>query len=107
MRVPINVVTIFNQDPSKQCEVLTANYEAIAMPKALPQMRERFSFIQSIKLSSSYQLTVDGRSGERDRSRFACCQIEGEVVSIALVHHFHTQVGAVQDVCPGTHYTTL
>ena len=34
-------------------------------------------------------------------------QVEGEVVSVALVHYFHTQVGAVDDIGPGANHTTL
>jgi len=45
-------------------------------------------------------LAVDGRSFRRS-------QVEGEVVSVALVHNFHTQVGAVDHVSPGVDDTTL
>ena len=34
-------------------------------------------------------------------------QVEGEVVSVALVHNFHTQTSAVQHICPGVEHTTL
>merc|ERR1712100_480945 len=34
-------------------------------------------------------------------------QVEGEVVSVALVHHFHAQAGTVEDVSPGVQSTTL
>ena len=31
----------------------------------------------------------------------------GEVVSVALVHHFHAEAGTVEDVSPGVQNTTL
>merc|ERR1712100_63002 len=31
----------------------------------------------------------------------------GEVVSVALVHHFHAEAGTVEDVSPGVQHTTL
>jgi hypothetical protein len=34
-------------------------------------------------------------------------QVQREVVRITLVHHFHTQVGAVDHVSPGANHTTL
>src|SRR6476469_2297628 len=60
-----------------------------------------------VLLETSGRLTVDGRSGQRYRSSFASSQVEGEVVSVALVHHFHTQVRTVQHVCPGANHLTL
>src|SRR6476469_580296 len=60
-----------------------------------------------VLLETSGRLTVDGRSGQRYRSSFASSQVEGEVVSVALVHHFHTQVRTVQYVCPGANHLTL
>jgi len=48
------------------------------------------------------KLTIDSRSRYR-HSR----QIQGEVVGIALVHHFHTQVGTVDHISPARHHTTL
>jgi hypothetical protein len=52
-------------------------------------------------------LTVDSRRRNRHGGDFARCQIQGEVVSIPLVHHFHTQVGTVQHIRPGAYHTTL
>ena len=34
-------------------------------------------------------------------------EVEREVVSITLVHNFHTQTSAVENVCPGVEHTTL
>jgi len=61
----------------------------------------------SMKLCVDGKLRVDGRRSKSNRSSFASCQIEWEVVSVALVHYFHAQVGAVQYICPRTNHTTL
>ena len=40
-------------------------------------------------------------------SGLSSSQVEGEVVSIALVHHFHAEVGAVQHISPGVQDAAL
>ena len=45
--------------------------------------------------------SADGRSLQSHRSGLSSSQVEGEVVSVALVHHFHAEVGAVQHISPG------
>ena len=45
--------------------------------------------------------STDGRSGQSHGDGLSSSQVEGEVVSIALVHHFHAQASTVQDVSPG------
>lgn len=58
-------------------------------------------------LAKSYELAIDNRRGERNRSSNTSSQVEGEVVSITLVHDFKAQVGAVENICPSTNHTTL
>ena len=41
------------------------------------------------------------------RSGLSSSEVEWEVVSITLVHNFHTQTSAVEYVCPGVQNTTL
>jgi hypothetical protein len=53
------------------------------------------------------QLAIDGRSAQGNRSSFTSRQVKREVVSIALVHHFHTQVGAVDHISPGVDHAAL
>ena len=50
---------------------------------------------------------MDGRSREGDRCRVSRCQVQREVVSIPLVHHFHAQVRPVDHIRPGANYPTL
>jgi len=38
---------------------------------------------------------------------FYSSEVEGEVVSVTLVHYFHTEVSTVDDVSPCVNYTTL
>jgi hypothetical protein len=45
-------------------------------------------------------LAIDGR-------RFHSRQVKREVVRVTLMHHFHPQVGTVDDVRPGIDDTTL
>ena len=45
--------------------------------------------------------SADGGSLQSHGGGLSCGQIQGEVVSVALMHHFHTQVGAVENVGPG------
>merc|ERR1711943_164722 len=44
---------------------------------------------------------------ESHGSGLSSSQVEGEVVSIALVHHFHAEVGAVQHISPGVQDAAL
>ena len=52
-------------------------------------------------------ISTNRRCGECHRSRLSSSKIQWEVVSVALVHHFHTQTSAVEYVCPGVQNTTL
>jgi hypothetical protein len=71
--------------------------------KKAPRKR---SFFVLFKNQSS-RLTVDSRSRHCDRCYINSSQVEREVVSVALVHYFHTQVSAVDYVCPARYYTSL
>jgi hypothetical protein len=71
------------------------------MPKA-PPLGEAL-----IQVKTETELSVDLGSSQSNRSCLTSSQVEGEVVSIALVHHFHTQVSPVEDVGPSADYTTL
>ena len=51
--------------------------------------------------------SADRRSGQRHGGVGGSSQIEREVVSVALVHHFHTQTSAVQHISPGVDHTAL
>ena len=51
--------------------------------------------------------STDGRSGECHRGGLSSSEIQGEVVSITLVHDFHTQTSTVEDICPGVDHFTL
>ena len=57
-------------------------------------------------MSCNRQSTDSGCS-QCHRSGLSSSKVEGEVVSVALVHHFHTQTSAVENVCPGVEHTTL
>ena len=52
-------------------------------------------------------LAVDRRSNHCYWGDSTSGQIEGEVVSVALVHNFHTQVSAVDDISPSVDDATL
>jgi hypothetical protein len=52
-------------------------------------------------------LSTDARSSESNRSVLSSSKVKREVVSVTLVHDFHTQTSAVQNVCPSVEYTTL
>jgi hypothetical protein len=67
-------------------------------------LREEWTF--SLDLNQR-KLTVDGRSNESNRSSFASSQVKWEVVSVTLMHDFHPEVSAVQNVSPGVDDTTL
>ena len=58
-------------------------------------------FIQFLDIST------DSRCGESNRGAFSSGKVEWEVVCVTLVHHFHTQVGTVQNISPGVEDTTL
>ena len=51
--------------------------------------------------------STDCRCLECHRSGLSSCQVEGEVMSVALVHHFHAEAGTVQHVGPGVQDATL
>ena len=46
-------------------------------------------------------VSTDARSGECHRSGLSSSKVEGEVVSITLVHHFHAKTSTIEDICPG------
>jgi hypothetical protein len=52
-------------------------------------------------------ISAYGRCGECYRSRLSSSEIQWEVVSVTLVHDFHTEVSTVKNVCPGVQDTTL
>ena len=58
-------------------------------------------------LNQKLNLAVDGRSNHCYWGDFTGGQVEGEVVSVALVHDFHTQVSAVDDISPSVDDATL
>ena len=58
-------------------------------------------------LNQKLNLAVDGRSNHCYWGDFTGGQVEGEVVSVALVHDFHTQVSAVDDISPSVDNATL
>jgi len=51
--------------------------------------------------------STDGRSLQSHRSGLSSSQVEGEVVSVALVHHFHAEAGTVQHISPGVQDAAL
>lgn len=51
--------------------------------------------------------SADGRGCQSHGGGFCGGQIEGEVMSIALVHHFHAEAGTVEHIGPGVHHPTL
>merc|ERR1712159_953521 len=51
--------------------------------------------------------SADGRCLQSHGSGLSSSQVEGEVVSVALVHHFHAEVGAVQHISPGVQDAAL
>ena len=58
--------------------------------------------------SLSYSVYINRcRCGECHRSGLSSSEVEWEVVSVTLVHNFHTQTSAVEYVCPGVEHTTL
>ncbi len=69
--------------------------------KSAPISRSAF------RLSQVKKLTVDRRSNQSNWCGFASGQVKWEVVSVALVHDFHTQVSAVDDISPCVDYATL
>ena len=52
-------------------------------------------------------VSTDSRCLECYRSRLSSSKVKWEVVSITLVHNFHTQTSTVENVCPGVQNTTL
>ena len=61
-----------------------------------PPMNLLFSFV-----------STDSRSGESNRGAFSSSKVEREVVSVALVHDFHAQTSAVENVCPSVDHFAL
>ena len=62
------------------------------------------------KVSLIYVLdfkSTDRRGGECHRSGLSSNRVEGEVVSVALMHDFHTETSTVENVCPGVQDFTL
>ena len=57
----------------------------------------------SLRLSQS----TDGGSLQSHRSGLDSSQVEGEVVSVALMHHFHAEAGTVQHISPGVQDAAL
>ena len=58
-------------------------------------------------MTTRFHLSSDSRSGKSNRSGLSSSEIEGEVVSVTLVHYFHTQSSAVKYVCPGVQDSAL
>ena len=52
-------------------------------------------------------ISTDSRSSQSDWGGLSSSQVEGEVVSVALVHHFHAEAGTVQLISPGVQDTAL
>ena len=52
-------------------------------------------------------LSSDRRCGECYRCRLSSSKVKWEVVGVTLMHNFHTQTSAVQNICPGVQHTTL
>jgi hypothetical protein len=78
--------------------------------KAPSEVESAFLSIVETRYTASEvteRLSVDRRSTQCNRSNFTTSQIEREVVSVTLVHNFHTQVSAVDDVCPSVDDATL
>jgi hypothetical protein len=61
-----------------------------------PLLYQIFSFI-----------STNCRCSECNRSGLSSSKVEREVVSITLVHDFHTQTSTVKNVCPSVEDTTL
>ena len=57
-----------------------------------------------LKMNYLKTLAIDSRSTQSHRSNFSTSQVEREVVSVALVHYFHTQTSAVDDVSPSANH---
>ena len=53
------------------------------------------------------RLSTDRRCSQSDRSGLCSSEIQWEVVSVTLVHHFHTKTSTVQNVCPSVEDMTL
>ena len=51
--------------------------------------------------------SMDSQNLADDFRSLGDSQVEGEVASIALVHHVHTQVGPVDHISPGANHPTL
>ena len=52
-------------------------------------------------------LSADRRSSQGHRCGLSCRKIEREVMGVSLVHDFHSESGAVEDVGPGVEHSSL
>ena len=52
-------------------------------------------------------ISTDRRCGQGHRCGLSSRKIQGEVVSVALVHDFHSKTCSVEDICPGVEDTSL
>ena len=59
------------------------------------------------KVLPSSDISANSRCVKCNRSGLSSSEVQGEVVSVALVHDFHTQVCSVKNVCPGVKNSTL
>ncbi len=60
-----------------------------------------------IKKQTQQSSSTNGGGNQGHRCGADCGQVEGEVVGIALVHHFHAEAGTVEDVGPGVDHPAL
>ena len=52
-------------------------------------------------------LSTDSRCLKCNRSGLSSSKVQGEVVCVTLMHNFHTQTSAVENVCPGVQDLSL
>ena len=75
-------------------------------PLKSPLVRGGFPIQLKLNLLET-SASADGGSLQSHRSGLSSSQVEGEVVSVALVHDFHAEVGAVQHISPGVQDAAL
>ncbi len=112
----LTMVEEFGDRTDNMCETNLENTNKTVIPQRGSALEKAFTEYKKaappkgrrcFQLKMSDGLTVDSRSGQRNGSCLTSSQVKREVVSITLVHHFHTQVGTVDYVSPGAHHTTL
>ncbi len=82
----------------------------IKSPKSMKLIRMKNIKKGVPKNSSIYFLSFNStncRCSESNRSAISSSKVKWEVVSVALVHHFHTQTTTIQNICPSINYMTL